>query len=172
MVSFCCSPAYFHCIKNLPQILHIQVSTSITQFTSSIFLLIMSADRYLAVCHPISSPKFRTPFVAKIVAIIAWTTSAVFMLPVMLYSNTIGRSSNEDEKKSCIIKWPHSDSQSQLPFNGTFGLLEELEDTDNSTTFILYSLVMGFAIPLRLGLRFSVKQFSVTFLVLCFFFVV
>lgn len=61
------------------------ISTSITQFTSSIFLLIMSADRFIAVCHPISSPRFRTPFVSKIVSLIAWGMSALIMLPVMLY---------------------------------------------------------------------------------------
>lgn len=61
------------------------ISTSITQFTSSIFLLIMSADRFIAVCHPISSPRFRTPIVSKIVSLIAWGTSAIIMLPVMLY---------------------------------------------------------------------------------------
>jgi len=61
------------------------ISTSITQFTSSIFLLIMSADRFIAVCHPISSPRFRTPLVSKIVSLIAWGTSALIMLPVMLY---------------------------------------------------------------------------------------
>jgi allatostatin C receptor len=61
------------------------VSTSITQFTSSIFLLIMSADRFIAVCHPISSPRFRTPLVSKIVSLIAWGTSALIMLPIMFY---------------------------------------------------------------------------------------
>jgi allatostatin C receptor len=61
------------------------VSTSITQFSSSIFLLIMSADRFIAVCHPISSPRFRTQLVSKIVSLLAWGYSALIMLPVMLY---------------------------------------------------------------------------------------
>lgn len=61
------------------------ISTSITQFTSSIFLLIMSADRFIAVCHPISSPRFRTPLVSKIVSLIAWGMSALIMLPIFFY---------------------------------------------------------------------------------------
>lgn len=66
------------------------ISTSITQFTSSIFLLIMSADRFIAVCHPISSPRFRTPLVSKIVSLIAWGMSALIMLPIMLYGECAG----------------------------------------------------------------------------------
>lgn len=61
------------------------ISTSITQLSSSIFLLIMSADRFIAVCHPISSPRFRTQLVSKIVSLLAWGYSVLIMLPVMLY---------------------------------------------------------------------------------------
>ncbi|XP_016927000.4 somatostatin receptor type 2 [Drosophila suzukii] len=109
------------------------VSTSITSFTSSIFLLIMSADRYIAVCHPISSPRYRTPFVSKLVSAFAWMTSVLLMLPVILFASTV-QSSNGNV--SCNIEWP---------------------DTQNShtdSTFILYSLVLGFATPLTFILVF------------------
>ncbi|XP_075160150.1 allatostatin C receptor 2 [Haematobia irritans] len=108
------------------------VSTSITQFTSSIFLLIMSADRYIAVCHPISSPRYRTPTVSKVVSGIAWLTSALLMLPVILFASTV----NAGEHSSCNIKWP------------------EDQNTQSGNTFILYSLTLGFATPLTFILGF------------------
>lgn len=112
------------------------VSTSITQFTSSIFLLIMSADLFLAVCHPISSPRYRTPFISRVVSALAWSMSALIMLPVMLYANTIEK--DNKQRSSCIIEWPEN----------------EEAGGGSGTTFILYSLVLGFAIPLSLILGF------------------
>ncbi|XP_053953653.1 somatostatin receptor type 2-like [Anastrepha ludens] len=109
------------------------VSSSITQFTSSIFLLIMSADRYVAVCHPISSPQFRTPFVSKLVSGIAWLTSVLLMLPVIMFANTV---QSNDNHETCNIKWP------------------EAQNTQSGTTFILYTLTLGFATPLTFILIF------------------
>ncbi|KAK8724211.1 hypothetical protein OTU49_011281, partial [Cherax quadricarinatus] len=65
------------------------ITTSLNQFTSSLFLTIMSADRYIAVCHPISSPRFRTPMISKLVSLTAWTLSALMIVPVFMYSNTL-----------------------------------------------------------------------------------
>lgn len=104
------------------------VSTSITQFTSSIFLFIMSADRYIAVCHPISASRYRSPVVSRVVSAVAWIASALIMLPVFLYSTTIEKSSTNN--LTCNIGWPL-----------------ELED-GSGITFTLYSLILGFAVPL------------------------
>ena len=41
-------------------------TTSVNQFTSSLLLTVMSADRFIAVCHPISSTSYRTPAIAKV----------------------------------------------------------------------------------------------------------
>lgn len=103
-------------------------TTSVNQFTSSIFLMIMSADRYIAICHPISSSKVRTAYVSKIVSVTAWTFSIILMIPVIMYANTM----DKGDVKSCNIIWPESDLLS------------------GQTAFTLYSFVLGFAIPLML----------------------
>ena len=103
-------------------------TTSINQITSSIFLTIMSADRYVAVCHPISSPRIRTPFISKVVSLTAWTASALLMVPVFMYASTMER----NETNSCNILWPES------------------ENVSGQTAFTLYSFILGFAIPLLL----------------------
>lgn len=108
-------------------------TTSINQFTSSLLLTVMSADRYVAVCHPISSPRYRTPFIAKFVCLTAWTVSALLMVPVYMYASVV-----DVGPKSCTIVWPESPAM-----NG-------------QAAFTLYSFTLGFAIPLLLILLFYV----------------
>lgn len=113
------------------------ISTSITQFTSSIFLLIMAADRYIAVCHPIKSQKYRTINIAKLVSVLAWFVSAILMLPVVLFARSI-QHDDDINVFSCNIDWP-KDYQKHT-----------------GTTFTLYTFILGFAIPLTFILIFYV----------------
>lgn len=73
----------------------------------------------------------------------------------MLYSNTIGKFSADDEKRSCIIKWPQKSSDEILELHKTNSTLSGFEDDDSGgRTFIWYSLILGFALPLSLILIF------------------
>lgn len=103
-------------------------TTSINQFSSSIFLTVMSTDRYIAVCHPISSPKYRTPFISKVVCLTGWAASALMMVPIFMYASQM----NENCQLTCNILWPESG------------------EMNGQTAFTLYSFILGFAIPLVL----------------------
>lgn len=121
------------------------ILTSINQFTSSIFLFIMSADRYIAVCHPISSPKWRTPFISRIVSLAAWACSMILIIPIFSHSGVLlnwrlDENGQNISVKSCVIAW--SDNSS------------ETYESQAATTFILYTFVFSFATPLCLILVF------------------
>ncbi|XP_054715549.1 somatostatin receptor type 2-like [Uloborus diversus] len=114
-------------------------STSINQFTSSLLLTVMSADRYVAVCHPIQSPTYRTPFIAKFICLTAWTISALLMVPIYMYAGIIKPS---PDFITCNIFWPESSYMK------------------GEMAFTIYAFTLGFAVPLVLILVFY-------FLVLC-----
>ncbi|EEB11235.1 class A rhodopsin-like G-protein coupled receptor GPRsms, putative, partial [Pediculus humanus corporis] len=109
----------------------------INQFTSSTFITIMSADRYIAICHPISSPKLRTPFISKIVAGAAWVISVIMILPIILYSDAVKDGPTDSNYYSCNIIWPTNNSS-------------DVQGTKQLNTFTIYTFVLTFAIPLTL----------------------
>lgn len=103
------------------------VSTSITQFTSSLFLLIMSADRYVAICHHISSPKYRTVQVARGVSMLAWLASALMISPIVWHADVIDRGGG---RFTCSVVWPSDGG----PIGGSL--------------FTVYTFVCTFLVPL------------------------
>ena len=114
---------------------------------NSIFIMSITIQlncRFIAVCHPINSPRFRTPLVSKIVSVIAWCISVILMLPIILYSMTID---HENGRKSCNIVWPSSAS-------GGNSTGDDATFEADGTTFTLYTFTLGFAVPLCLILIF------------------
>nr|AKQ62998.1 orphan G-protein coupled receptor 4 [Platynereis dumerilii] len=106
------------------------ILTSINWFTSVFTLTVMSADRYMAVVHPIRSMSYRTPMVALVVCFCVWCASLMAMLPIILYTTTV--KIMDTDMESCTITWPEG----------------QLISADKA--FILYTLLLGFAIPVAL----------------------
>ncbi|XP_064639576.1 somatostatin receptor type 2-like [Lineus longissimus] len=105
------------------------ILTSVNWFTSMFTLTVMSADRYMAVCHPVTSMRYRTPMISKIVCVIVWGLSLLVMMPIMLYTKTAPRGENI---LACTISWP---SGQPIP---------------PDKAFIWYTFLLGFAIPTAL----------------------
>nr|XP_039259778.1 uncharacterized protein LOC120336221 isoform X1 [Styela clava] len=65
-------------------------------YSSIAFLVVMSIDRYIAVCHGFSSflQKFRTPLAAAIITVAVWTVCFLICIPIMLYSTPRGHMPN------------------------------------------------------------------------------
>ncbi|XP_067914416.1 somatostatin receptor type 5-like [Heterodontus francisci] len=100
----------------------VMILDGINQFTSVFCITVMSIDRYLAVVHPIRSSKWRSPSLAKRVSVILWMISFIPVIPMAIYSDVDGTSD------ICTLIWP------EPVFVWT-------------TAFIVYTFVLGFALP-------------------------
>lgn len=58
------------------------VLANIGQYASSTLLCVMSIDRYLAFCRPMSSLKWRTINAARIISVVIWVSSIFIALPL------------------------------------------------------------------------------------------
>ena len=107
------------------------ILTSINWYTSVFTLTVMSADRYMAVCHPVRSLAFRTPMLSRLVCTFVWIASLLVMLPITMCA-TLTTNPCKQDQYSCTLQWPSTNNNS------------------NANAFIWYSLLLGFAGPTSL----------------------
>lgn len=76
----------------------------VNTFTGSLTLAVLSYDRYLAVCHPVTSRRYRTTRYAAIAVLFTWLVSAVAIFPIVHYANVVSMS-NSTLQATCTTTW-------------------------------------------------------------------
>ena len=107
------------------------IQTCINWFTGTFTLVMMSADRYMAVCYPITSMKYRTPIYALGAIALIWIVSVFAMLPIVLFAGLMEKRPGSNSY-SCNIDWPSEDPIMKYRI------------------FILYDFFTSFVIPVLL----------------------
>ena len=105
--------------------------TCINMFTGALTLTAMAGDRFLAVCYPIDSMRYRTPKYALIVITLIWIISFVIMLPVVLYAQMV-QNPYQVDVYTCTINWPAA------------------HEMTANRIYIIYTMLLGFVIPVLL----------------------
>lgn len=83
-------------------------SDGVNKFASIMFLVLLSIDRYLAVCHPVASRSIRTVRVAFGMVAASWLLVIALMTPVFLYATILLNIDSENRTSiQCAIYWSH-----------------------------------------------------------------
>ncbi|GCC25813.1 hypothetical protein chiPu_2000037 [Chiloscyllium punctatum] len=90
----------------------------LNQFTSVFGLTVLSADRYVAVVHPIKAARYRRPSVARLVNLGVWLLSLLVILPIVVFAGTA--------PVMCAFLWPQPAW---------------------SVAFVVYTFLLGFLLP-------------------------
>ncbi|EPB77362.1 7 transmembrane receptor [Ancylostoma ceylanicum] len=94
------------------------------KYASVLFVVLLAADRYLAMCKTDICARFRNYRVAMILSTFAWVTAIVCSLPLYLYAKeaTFGvrpKNSSDGEylnKTFCLVHWPSTPAAQWTPF--------------------------------------------------------
>ncbi|XP_069464358.1 somatostatin receptor type 4 [Ambystoma mexicanum] len=101
----------------------------INMFTSVFCLTVLSADRYVAVVHPLRAARYRRPTVAKAINAGVWLLSLLVISPILVFADTM---TSPDGAVVCNLLWPQ-------PAWSAF--------------FVVYTFLLGFLLPvLAIGL--------------------
>uniref|UniRef100_A0AC35GZ45 G-protein coupled receptors family 1 profile domain-containing protein n=1 Tax=Panagrolaimus sp. PS1159 TaxID=55785 RepID=A0AC35GZ45_9BILA len=85
-------------------------SSGVNQFASATFMGVLSFDRYLAVCHAVSSTRIRTKKFAAVLVLISWIIVIIEVAPLIKFSKVVERPNRYNKTTaSCTIYWGDMD---------------------------------------------------------------
>lgn len=106
--------------------------TGVNSFTSTYSMTLMSIDRYLAVCHPISSKSIRNPKMTKWIILGLWLFSFLLMIPLMIYGNLENLQAHDTQY-----------NENAFPDNPLVTLNHSLVDPPNTTHITKYACMIN-----------------------------
>ncbi|RWS16301.1 somatostatin receptor type 2-like protein [Dinothrombium tinctorium] len=97
---------------------------------TNVLVTLISADRYLAICHPSKLNVFETYKFAMLTSILIWPVAAAFRAPLFTYAGI-------NNKTECSIMWPENAKSSWFIVNAVVGFL-----ITSVLILLMYLLVM------------------------------
>ena len=102
------------CVLNL-------IFANVNRYAGTFTLVALSIDRYLAVCHPMASPRFRNLPCTVIIIISTWVLATLPMMPAFIFfaheTAAVGKSFCS---KKCFVKWPEEYRERAATFYATY----------------------------------------------------
>lgn len=101
-------------------------TTSVAEAASTFFIVVLSVDRYLVICHPLFANRHRTKAKAMITCLIVWIISILSMMHHFIYADirefpVTGNISLS--YTSCVINYPVNDLINGQKFGVIFSLI-------------------------------------------------
>ncbi|CAJ0575011.1 unnamed protein product, partial [Mesorhabditis spiculigera] len=129
------------------------IGNGISQFASPAFIAVLSLDRFMAVCRPVTS-EWRTSRMALLASGLAWLTVVLEMTPLLLFAKVI---TGPDQRSTCMLFWGDESIFTKLSAPATEDdnpeMYENIMEMQRQTMysrrfFTTYTFALSYMLPL------------------------
>ncbi|PAV56976.1 hypothetical protein WR25_19638 [Diploscapter pachys] len=130
----------------------------VTQFASSAFIAVLSFDRFLAVCRPLTSSSWRSINTAILLSLLTWAMIILEMTPLLIFTKVVKYHEGTEVSQKCMLFFGKEEFDPLQANN------EEVENyfaniLASSRFFITYCFTLSYLLPLvtLLGLAIAIS---------------
>ncbi|PAV61404.1 hypothetical protein WR25_05143 isoform A [Diploscapter pachys] len=119
----------------------------VTQFASSAFIAVLSFDRFLAVCRPLTSSSWRSTNTAILLSLLTWAMIILEMTPLLIFTKVVKYYEGTEVSQKCMLFFGKEE------FDPLQAKNEEVENylaniIASSRFFITYCFTLSYLLPL------------------------